>query len=38
LTAKFLGRGFKPRPKNNPPKGGGFRPLIFVKIIQICPI
>jgi hypothetical protein len=23
LTAKFLGRGLNPQPKNNPPKGGG---------------
>ena len=29
LSAKFLGRGFKPQPKNNPPKGGGLNPLCF---------
>jgi len=29
MSAKFLGRGFKPQPKNNPPKGGGLNPLCF---------
>ncbi|MEG4226591.1 hypothetical protein QUA35_04555 [Microcoleus sp. N9_B2] len=29
MSAKFLGRGFKPLPKNNPPKGGGLNPLCF---------
>jgi hypothetical protein len=29
LTAKFLGWGLNPLPKNNPPKGGGLNPLCF---------
>ncbi|MEG4388382.1 hypothetical protein QUA44_18130 [Microcoleus sp. N9_A2] len=29
MSAKFLGRGFKPQPKNNPPKGEGLNPLCF---------
>jgi len=37
LTAKFLGWGLNPLPKNNPPKGGGLNPLCFGKN-QICQV
>jgi hypothetical protein len=35
MSAKFLGMGFKPHPKNNPPKGGGLNPLCFGSIIPV---
>ncbi|MEO6862692.1 MAG: hypothetical protein ABI180_14355 [Microcoleus sp.] len=31
MSAKFLGWGLNPKPKNNPPKGGGLNPLCFGK-------
>ncbi|MCY7383312.1 MAG: hypothetical protein LH628_12155 [Microcoleus sp. CAN_BIN18] len=31
MTAKFLGWGLNPQPKNNPPKGGALNPLCFGK-------
>ena len=32
LTAKFLGCGFKPQPRNNPPQGGRLNPLCFESV------
>jgi hypothetical protein len=37
LKARFLGRRFKLRPKNNLPKGRGFKPFLFGKIGWVVP-